>query len=33
VEINVDDTPLSGDVDAVLRGPAGEMLPAIERAL
>jgi NAD-dependent deacetylase len=33
VEINVDDTPLTSEVDAVLRGPAGEMLPAVERAL
>ena len=32
VEINVDDTPLSADADAVLRGPAGELLPALERA-
>jgi NAD-dependent deacetylase len=33
VEVNVDDTPLTPEVDAVLRGPAGEMLPAVERAL
>jgi NAD-dependent deacetylase len=33
VEVNVDETPLSGDVDAVLRGPAGDVLPALERAL
>ena len=33
VEINVDDTPLSGDVDAVLRGPAGQILPTLARAL
>jgi NAD-dependent deacetylase len=33
VEINVDDTPLSPSADAVLRGPAGEVLPALERAL
>jgi NAD-dependent deacetylase len=32
VEINVDDTPLSAEVDAVLRGPAGEILPALEAA-
>jgi NAD-dependent deacetylase len=32
VEINVDETPLSADVDAVLRGPAGEILPALEAA-
>ena len=33
VEINVEATPLSADVDAVLRGPAGEVLPALEEAL
>ena len=33
VEINIDDTPLTADVDAVLRGAAGEILPALERAL
>ena len=33
VEINVDDTPLTGDTHAVLRGPAGEVLPALEQAL
>ena len=33
VEINVDDTPLTSEVDAVLRGPAGEVLPELERAL
>jgi len=33
VEINVDETPLSDEADAVLRGPAGEILPALERAL
>jgi NAD-dependent deacetylase len=33
VEINVDDTPLSAAAHAVLRGPAGDMLPALERAL
>ena len=33
VEINVDETPLSVDVDAVLRGPAGEILPALQAAL
>jgi NAD-dependent deacetylase len=32
VEINVDETALSGDVDVVLRGPAGEVLPALEAA-
>jgi NAD-dependent deacetylase len=32
VEINVEDTPLSAGADAVLRGPAGEVLPALERA-
>jgi NAD-dependent deacetylase len=29
VEVNVDETPLSPHVDAVLRGPAGELLPAL----
>ncbi len=33
VEINVDETPLTARADAVLRGPAGEILPALERAL
>ena len=33
VEINVDDTAFSYDADAVLRGPAGEVLPALEQAL
>jgi len=33
VEINVDETPLSADADAVLRGRAGEILPALEQAL
>lgn len=33
VEVNVNDTPLSSQVDAVLRGPAGQVLPALERAL
>jgi NAD-dependent deacetylase len=33
VEINVDETPLTAEVDAVLRGPAGQVLPALERAL
>jgi NAD-dependent deacetylase len=32
VEINVDETPLTADVDAVLRGPAGEVLPALDHA-
>ena len=32
VEINVEETPLSGEVDAVLSGPAGEVLPALENA-
>jgi NAD-dependent deacetylase len=32
VEINVEDTPLSPEVDAVLRGPAGEVLVALEQA-
>lgn len=33
VEINVEDTPISAAVDAALRGPAGEVLPAIAEAL
>ena len=33
VEINVDETPLTAEVDAALRGPAGQVLPALERAL
>lgn len=32
VEINIDETPISAEVDAVLRGPAGEVLPALENA-
>jgi NAD-dependent protein deacetylase/lipoamidase len=33
VEVNVEETPLSAHADAALRGPAGEMLPAVERRL
>jgi NAD-dependent deacetylase len=33
VEVNVDETPLSGGVDAVLRGPAGQVLPLLDAAL
>ena len=33
VEVNVEETALSADVSAVLRGRAGEVLPAIEEAL
>lgn len=33
VEVNVEETPLTHEVDAVLRGPAGEVLPAIQEAL
>lgn len=33
VEINMDETPLSSSADVVLRGPAGEILPALERRL
>jgi len=33
VEINVEETPLTAQVDAVLRGRAGEWLPAVERLL
>lgn len=33
VEVNVEATTLSADADAVLRGPAAEMLPALEHQL
>jgi NAD-dependent deacetylase len=33
IEINVDDTPLTGLADLVLRGPSGQVLPAIETRL
>lgn len=33
VEVNVDETPLSAQVDAVLRGPAGHVLPELDGAL
>ena len=33
VEINPDDTPLTPQVDYALRGRAGEVLPALVRAL
>jgi NAD-dependent deacetylase len=33
VEINVDETAMSAEADAVLRGPAGEILPALQEAL
>jgi NAD-dependent deacetylase len=33
VEINVDETPLSAEADAVLRGPAGRILPELDGAL
>lgn len=33
VEINRDETPLSGQVDHLLRGPAGEILPALLAAI
>ena len=33
VEINPDPTPLSACVDAVVRGPAGQLLPALEQRL
>lgn len=33
VEINVEETPLSADVAAALRGPAGEVLPALAERL
>ena len=32
VEINPDETPLSRRVDLTLRGPAGQLLPALGRA-
>jgi NAD-dependent deacetylase len=33
VEVNVEETPLSADADAVLRGPAGEVLAALALAM
>ncbi len=33
VEINPDETPVSREAHTLLRGPAGELLPALERAL
>lgn len=33
VEVNVEETPLTPAADAVLRGPAGEVFPALEGAL
>ncbi len=33
VEVNVDDTPLTPDVDVALRGPSGVVLPELERLL
>ena len=33
VEVNIDETPLTADAHAVLRGPAGEVLPALLEAL
>jgi NAD-dependent deacetylase len=33
VEINVDETALSAEADVVLRGPAGEVLPALQEAM
>jgi NAD-dependent deacetylase len=33
VEVNVEETPLTALADAVLRGTAGQVLPAVERAL
>ena len=29
VEVNVEQTPISGEVDCSLRGPAGEILPRL----
>ena len=31
IEINVEETPISGQVDCSLRGPAGEILPKLVR--
>lgn len=33
VEVNVEDTPLTGAADFALRGPSGEVLPALEALL
>ena len=33
VEVNVEETPLSAAADAVLRGPAGDVLPRLQEAL
>ena len=33
VEVNVEETPLTTEADAVLRGAAGEVLPALQEAL
>lgn len=33
IEINVEDTPLTPEADLVLRGPSGEILPALESLL
>ncbi len=33
VEVNVEDTPLTGQADVVLRGPSGAILPDVEREL
>jgi NAD-dependent deacetylase len=33
VEVNVEETALTAEADAVLRGPAGEVLPALQEAL
>ena len=30
VEINIEDTPLTAEADVVLRGPAADVLPALE---
>jgi NAD-dependent deacetylase len=31
IEINIEETPISGEVDCSLRGPAGEILPKLVR--
>ncbi len=33
VEVNVEETPLTDQADVVLRGPSGDVLPALEREL
>ena len=33
IEINIEDTPLTPEADLALRGPSGEILPALELLL